>query len=291
MPATHTHRIYGGRALVHFHEEGHRYEIEIPQMKLSFEHPSMTTVLKALGSLDNCALMDWAAEQAAEYVVDNYPEWKLSTLGRCKLIKDAVRAHSHSRDNSGRIGTTVHSAIETILRNSGDPYDEFAGLEGDDLLRAVTAMDKAQIFLETNAILPLGIERAFWSPTLGVVGTADLPAVVNGQLAITDWKISKWIGLSYRLQLTGYATLYEEEHPGEKVLDRRVVAFGADGSQPKVETWTRETFADDVACFHRVVQDWRWLVANDRFYRGRRSYDGPLTADQLEAFRALPAVA
>ena len=291
MPSTQSTPVYGGRATVNFHEYGHRYEITIPGLGLTLRHPSMTTILKALGSLDNSGLFKWAAGLAAEHVLNvlaHRPPGKMTVSEHKRIVEGASTAWQRSRDTSGKIGTHVHAVIEATLRGEDDPYAALVGLDGDDLKRATVALDKAQRFLDANRILPVGIERAFWSPTFGVVGTADLPAVVNGRLAITDWKVSKWIGLAYRLQLTGYAALWEEE-TGEVVLDRRVVAFGADGEDPKVQTWDRESFHTDVRAFKGVIDQWRWLVANDPFYRGRSDYDPPLTADQLEAFWELPA--
>jgi len=43
MPATQTTPIYGGHALVHFHEDDPRHVIEVSKLQLPFEHPSMTT--------------------------------------------------------------------------------------------------------------------------------------------------------------------------------------------------------------------------------------------------------
>lgn len=290
MPATQSTPIYGGRAIVNFYEHNHRYVIDVPKLGLQFEHPSMTTVLKGLGSIGDDKLMDWAGERAAEYVLDNLPATgKVGALSRKKLLDQAKTAHARSRDRSGDVGTIVHATIEQMLRNGLD--DDLAsgtdGLDTEGIVQVEKAVTKAKKWLSSNRVLPRGIERAFWSPTLGVVGTADLPAVVNYRLAITDWKISKWISLKYRLQLTGYAVLFEEEFRSEKILDRRVVAFGSKGEDPKVETWGRETFDDDAAAFKRVIEDWRWLVKNDTWYRGKANFSPPMTAKQIEAFWAI----
>lgn len=290
MPATQSTPVYGGRAIVNFYEHNHRYVIEVPKLGLSFEHPSMTTVLKACGELGGGKLLDWAAEHAAAYVLDNLPaDGKVGILTKKKLLETAKTAHSRSRDRSGSVGTIVHSTIEQMLRNGLD--DDLASgteeLDTEGIVQVEKAVTKAKRWLSSNRIIPRGIERAFWSPTLGVVGTADLPAVVNGRLAITDWKISKWIGLKYRLQLTGYAALFEEEFRSEKILDRRVVAFGAAGEDPKVETWNREMFDSDVAQFKRTVEDFRWLLINDQWYRGKSNFSPPMTPKQVEAFWAI----
>lgn len=290
MPATQSTPVYGGRAIVNFYEHNHRYVIDVPKLGLSFEHPSMTTVLKGMGELGGGKLLDWAAEQAAGYVIDNLPtDGKVGILTKKRLLENAVKAHTKSRDRSGGIGTVVHSTIEQMLHNglADDLPPDTGDLDTEGIVQVERAVGKAKRWLSKNNIIPRGIERAFWSPSLGVVGTADLPAVVNGRLAITDWKISKWIGLKYRLQLTGYACLFEEEFAKEQILDRRVVAFGATGDDPKVETWGRETFDGDVAQFKRVIEDWRWLIANDSWYRGKTNFAGPLTPEQLEAFWAI----
>lgn len=288
MPATQSTPVYGGRAIVNFYEHNHRYVIEVPKLGLSFEHPSMTTVLKGMGELGGGKLLDWAAENAAAYIMDNLPTdgKPVGILTKKKLLDNAKNAHTVSRDRSGGIGTVVHSTIEQMLHNGlqDDLPSDTGDLDTEAIVQVEKAVAKAKRWLGGNKIIPRGIERAFWSPSLGVVGTADLPAVVNGRLAITDWKISKWIGLKYRLQLTGYATLFEEEFKGEEILDRRVVAFGATGDDPKVETWGRDTFEQDVAQFKRTVEDFRWLLVNDQWYRGKSNFAGPMTPTQLEAF-------
>ena len=291
MLETQSTPIYGGRAIVNFYEQNHRYVIEVPKLGLSFEHPSMTTTLKALGDVGGGGkLLDWAAERAAEYVLDNLPpDGKPGVLTRKKLLEQAKTAHTRSRDRSGGIGTVVHSTIEQMLHYGLD--DDLPSntdqLDGEAFVQVEKAVQKAKRWLGTNKIVARGIERAFWSPSLGIVGTADLPAVVNNRLAITDWKISKYIGLKYRLQLTGYAVLFEEEFPKEKIVDRRVVAFGNDGGDAKVEVWTRETFDADAAQFRRTVDDFRWLMQRDQWYRGKTNFSGPLTPAQLDAFWAI----
>ncbi len=289
VPATQSTPVYGGRAIVNFYEHNHRYVIEVPKMGLSLEQPSMTTVLKGMGELGGGKLLDWAAENAAAYILENLPEGKVGVIAQKRLMEGAIKAHTKSRDRSGGIGTIVHATVEQMLHNG--LHDDLAcgteDLDTEGIVQVEKSVAKAKRWLSSNNVIPRGIERAFWSPSLGVVGTADLPAVVNGRLAITDWKISKWIGLKYRLQLTGYAALFEEEFRGEKILDRRVVAFGANGDDPKVEVWTRDTFDGDVAQFKRVVEDWRWLIINDSWYRGKTNFAGPLTPAQLEEFWAI----
>jgi hypothetical protein len=290
VPASQSTPVYGGRAIVNFYEHNHRYVIDIPKLGLSLEHPSMTTVLKGMGELGGGKLLDWAAENAAAYILDNLPaDGKVGIIKKKTLLENAKNAHTKSRDRSGGIGTVVHATIEQMLHNGldDDLPPNCDDLDTEGIVQVEQAVAKAKRWLSKNQIIPRGIERAFWSPSLGVVGTADLPAVVNDRLAITDWKISKWISLKYRLQLTGYAALFEEEFPGERILDRRVVAFGATGEDPKVETWDRTTFDSDVAQFKRTIEDFRWLLDNDRWYRGKSNFAAPLTPSQLEAFWAI----
>ena len=138
--------------------------------------PSITTILNAYPHSEQ--LVKWIAEKG-------YNE---------------AREH---RDQAGKDGTQVHTAIENLL-NGAELTEEGFKLE---------VWNKIHSFAKWHAEYKpeiIRLELPVFSKKLEVPGRVDCIAKLNDQLYVLDWKSSRSIHNSYYLQLSAYATAIEE---------------------------------------------------------------------------------
>ena len=97
-------------------------------------------------------------------------------------------------------GTAVHNAIENYLKfGIVDISPEYQGY-----------MDAFLKFMEDFDVKPLATESRVYHKTLRYAGTADMPAIVNGQVICVDFKTSASVNkMLTGIQLEGYAKAYE----------------------------------------------------------------------------------
>lgn len=97
-------------------------------------------------------------------------------------------------------GTAVHNAIENYLKfGIVDIAEEYQGY-----------MDAFLSWYGENDVKPLATESRVYHKTLRYAGTADMPAIVNGQVICVDFKTSSSVNkMLTGIQLEGYAKAYE----------------------------------------------------------------------------------
>ena len=97
-------------------------------------------------------------------------------------------------------GTAVHNAIENYLQfGIVDIAPEYQGY-----------MDAFLKWLEDFDVKPLATESRVYHKTLRYAGTADMPAIVNGQVICVDYKTSASVNkMLTGIQLEAYAKAYE----------------------------------------------------------------------------------
>lgn len=99
---------------------------------------------------------------------------------------------------AGRFGTLVHGAIQAIIEDGQVPYLE----EG----RTRTVIENLQKWIANNVDEWFCFEQAVYNYTKGYAGTFDaIVRLKNGQIMLLDFKTSKRIYPSYRLQMVAYA--------------------------------------------------------------------------------------
>lgn len=107
------------------------------------------------------------------------------------------------RDEAGKSGTKIHTAIESLLDGS-ELHQELYKLE---------EWNKICSFVRWHGDYHpeiLKLELPVFSKKLGVAGRVDCIAMVNGEVYVLDWKSSRSIHNSYYLQIAGYAQAIEE---------------------------------------------------------------------------------
>lgn len=191
--------------------------------------PSVTTVLKAL---DRPALVQWAANMAANYAVENWA--KLAELAtdaeRISLIK---MAHRRESTRAANLGTAVHDAVDAWCTSRPMPSWEPG---------VAPYMDQFLGFLE--AYEPEFIQNEFtvWSHRHGYAGTGDAIARINGWVTLLDTKTGKGCYPETGLQLAALAGADCILHP--------------DGREEPLPT------VDRLAILHLRPQSWGLIPVN-----------------------------
>lgn len=134
------------------------------------------------------------------------------------LIMNGYEAYK-LRDNAARIGTLVHTLIDSLI--SGEvvdcKFDYFD--ENGELIRADNKVQKRLVgflkFWEENKPLPLASEITLYNEQLAFAGTADLITYIGDKLWLIDYKTGNQYP-THAIQLTAYKMLWESIHP-EKI--------------------------------------------------------------------------
>lgn len=149
--------------------------------------PSVTTILKAIPK----DLADWAAKQAAQWVVDNRED--LDSFPDAVLFNLIATAHERTRDEASAKGDTVHNSAE-------------AKVKGEDDGNSPKHMKQLDDFLRVSGFTPIRTELTLWNENEGYAGTADLLAKDrNGRMVLIDYKTGRSVWNEAAIQLEALA--------------------------------------------------------------------------------------
>jgi len=277
-------QVYGGRATITFHELKHYYTVTVPGVCENLYQPSVTS---AIGKLDKSAgLVPWAVEcmtNRAKELINLGP----TNPDRDSLhtILDAAReTWRRVKQESADIGSFVHGWLEQELKGRSGvgvrpsfPVNSAPGLTPEMIEKANLSIAAGRRFFDEHNIEIVQAEAPRWSPTFGYVGTGDLIARVDGDLAALDYKTGKRLYPTVFLQLAAYQKAYEEEFTDQQIVKRIGVNVGRDGH---LETAVRDnsTLERDFECFLALLTAWRW----DRENQGKWSKSAPAVIGNLD---------
>src|SRR6266487_4769661 len=136
--------------------------------------PSVTSILR--DGVPKPALINWAGEVTAVYVVDNWQ--KLSRLGHASRYK-AIRDARFAKNKAATLrGSQLHQAAEAIIQ--GKQYQ----IPQDSLAQAQAYAR----FRDDWHVSPLAVERIVGSVEHGYAGTFDLLAMLGEDPWLLDLK-------------------------------------------------------------------------------------------------------
>jgi hypothetical protein len=210
--------LYGGRVRLTFDEAAHSYAVSVD----GGEPELVPSVTQILGVIDKPALPRWAAKETAEYVARTLkPGVALDEIAIKNLVKDAKAAPWRKSGDAADIGTLVHAFAEdhALGKSPSLPHNEAAR----------NACARFLEWWEANDVQPVAVERKVYDIRRKYAGTVDLLALINGNLAVADYKTSTGIWPEYALQLAAYAEAWETE-TGDGVEERWCLRFGKDGT-------------------------------------------------------------
>ena len=283
-------KAYGGKVIIAFNEAKHYYTVQAPGIfSDKLYQPSVTGII---GMKDKSgALVHWATHQFADkmkkLIFEAKPEYLQPDL-LAALVDVAMDTWRISKQQAADIGTVAHGVFEDTLAGKEvklplqfDPHVA-RHFTQDMIDQTNNAIEAGLQFTREHEIEVIEAEAPRWSPTHGYIGTGDLIARIDGKLSVADWKTSKRLYPTVRLQLSAYKAAYEEEHPGQEIEQRVAINTGKDGAL-SYEIHANTTHAEDFEVFLSLQKTWRW----DRVNQGQWSKEAPRQLTQSEVLQII----
>jgi len=207
-----------------FNEEKHEYKLDGKRL---------TGVTTILGVLNKPALVAWSANQAVDYIENNFPTVEQIMSGEVKLkdlFKEARKAWAQKRDKAGDIGTDVHKGVEDYINLMISDQDgkakEINGGHENELVQ------KFIDWAAENEITFVRSEVQVYSREHWYAGTCDLVFKdKDDNLWIGDIKTAKAIYGTEFWQTAGYQIALEEMGVvSSRVHGHKIIRIGKDGS-------------------------------------------------------------
>jgi hypothetical protein len=218
--------LYGGKVILKYDDARHKY-VAVEQDGTVVNAPSITTVLSVV---NKPALMQWAVNCAIDHLRARlYDDGEFTVEQLEKFLDEAKYAHKFVKQAAADIGTAAHRWLEDYWHQkkmaveSGEVFAVPPLPEHPQVRNCVEAAIK---WIEEHDIKPLIIEKPLYSRIHQVAGRMDKLAMVDGRLAVVDWKSSTGLWPEYLLQIAAYASIYMEEFPDQQVEDRWLVKLG-----------------------------------------------------------------
>lgn len=233
--------LYGGKVKLTFQEFQHQYKLEDGTLV-----PSVTTILSVL---NKPALINWAANQAVDYVAAGLkPGVSYDEVQLQQLFNAARKAHAIRKQDTADIGSMVHDWIERYI-NGEKPEMPI----NEQLKKSVENFLDWQ---KKNKVEFLLSEQPVFSKEHKYCGTLDFVAKIEGELFLGDIKTSSAIYDEYFLQLAAYGVARSEEFPEEKYKSQGIIRISRDGSfQFKLSQNSEDSFQAFLAA--KRIFDWQ----------------------------------
>ena len=227
-----------GEHKIHFDERKHVYRDD----KSGLPVRGVTSVLKVL---NKPALIQWSANMAASYVLENLPaENDLSMIE--KICHEAKTAHRRFTKDAADIGTAVHKFAENTLRDGKAPTTP----------KDEKTANGCKAFLEwfqAHKIEPIHLEQMVFHPDWWYAGTADFYGKIDGGLCVLDFKTSSGLYIEHILQIAAYTAalerMFDTKIEGGWIvrLDKKTGKFSAH--------WIKRSDEDQLAFRHLLELD------------------------------------
>jgi hypothetical protein len=191
-----TYSLYNNTVEITFDPDKHKYTANGADVS------SVTQVLKVIAKP---ALVFWSASMAANYVAEQVkPGIALDEMEIQKLCDGAKKAHRQKAQDSADLGGAAHRWFEDYFSGRKPARPVNADLQN--------MTDAFLTFVGSHDIQPISLEQRLYSVDLKVAGTADLIAIIDGELTVADYKTTRsGIYPEALLQLGAYDLLYTEE--------------------------------------------------------------------------------
>jgi len=196
---------------IQLNEASHRYFYEEAGKKIYL--PSVTTIINIL---DKPALLFWHVKQTVAYIGQHLPELRAEDLTKEKALEILGKAKEYAKElaqEQADIGKKIHDLIHLHLL--GEKID--LSVEDEKVQAGFLAFLS---WLNEHEFEPLAMEKIIYHPEYMYAGKLDVAGILDGELAIMDWKSSNGIYLEHYLQLSAYVKAYQamENKPVKKAF-------------------------------------------------------------------------
>lgn len=208
--------------------------------------PSVTSILSILNKGDGFGY--WQIKCAFQVVQGLLDQGKIKDStdlqAHAKAVYNAWRKEGGAAAKSG---TKIHDSIEAFLR-SGTQFPKPKNLEEENAMKAAF-----KFFLDYT-VEPLEIEVKVIGPNFG--GRADLLCRIDGVTWLLDWKTSKKMYDTYRLQLAAYRSVFPD------VEKHGAVLFSKETGEYELVDCT-DTYERDLELFQLIARFYELSQAQD----------------------------
>lgn len=130
--------------------------------------------------------------------------------GFYQWLKDVGNNADEIMKRAGESGTKIHNAIDNILMGNSVEWSAESG-SLNYTLEEWQMLNKFMEFWNKYNPEIIAFEKNLVSDTYKIGGTTDLVCKINGEIWLIDYKTSNYIHKSHELQLSAYATLWNEK--------------------------------------------------------------------------------
>lgn len=209
--------LYNEEVTLRFETRTHRYT----WMEENQIIKSVTTALKII---NKPALIQWAANMATDYIIENIaPGQAYDELELEAIWEEARRAHNKKKVYAGKIGTVLHRWVEDYI-NYKCGKGEKPTLPVNPKLRK--SCKKFLAWVKKHKVKFLAAEQVVFSKKYLYCGTTDFICIIDGKKYIGDLKTSKGIYPEQVVQASAYRQAREEEFPKERYHGQVIVRIG-----------------------------------------------------------------
>lgn len=235
-----------------FDEKKHKYYLD---------GKPMTGVTTVLGVINKPALVQWAANQAIDYVLENLSP--TPGLPKCWNVQDAIlkearTAHTRKRDSAADAGTDVHAECERYIKRC------IAKSNGASVSLVI---DNPQVqafatWAVDNDLVFLASEKRVYSVTHFTAGTLDFACEIDGVKYVGDIKTTSGIyDRTPFAQTAAYQMMWAEiegKKP-EEIADRRIIVNLKKDKpfDPENDVYVSTHYDDDIELFMAALTMYR----------------------------------
>lgn len=236
MTETETKKLYNGEVKIDFYPKSHRFKKDGEWI------PSVTSFLNIIAKR---ALIQWAANMAADYLLDLLREGEPITA---QMIQEARYKHKDIKKEAADTGSQVHEWAENYIKTGKIelPKDQ-------DVRRGIKAF---LTWIDQHKVVFKSSERVVYSKDHHYVGILDAEAEIDGKLYLIDFKTSKGYYPEFDLQVAAYQRAAEEE--GSKYDGRAIVRFDKLTGKFEYIELPMENYLDDLAAFLSAMKLKQW---------------------------------
>ena len=198
-----------------FDEKDHKYKVGDDII------PSVT---KIIDNIVPVYLTKWAANEGAAWFKRNAQRgWNLNDEEDVeKIVRGIANAHIVISKTALDIGKVVHGYIEEVIEWSLGELSDMPEMPEDEA--AVNSIQAFGKWVRENDVEWVATEERIYSKKYKYAGTVDAVAMIDDKFSVIDFKTSKQIYKSYKLQVYAYKQAIEEMY-GEEVESCWILRF------------------------------------------------------------------
>lgn len=217
-----------------FTKEGHCHELLVDG-----EWRKLTGCTTVLSVIAKPFLIQWAANQAVEYIKEKWGTNGLTAEQLFEVLEEARKAHCRKKEEAGQKGTDIHAIIEELIKN--------AIKDNKGLIAGHNPNEEKQVshFVEwaiNNKIKFLDSELGVYSEKLWLGGIVDFVCSINGEVWVGDIKTGNGIYPEHFAQTSAYQMMLSEMNLYPNIKGHLILNLRKDGTFEEKRSVSNEDF-------------------------------------------------